>query len=132
MKLISDDSRIFSLVLYRPHTTVIKIGENILKSGTKFMKLPPHVFDAHYVAKIRSEPSITVLVFRPTNVPITRDQRIDYDRNGADKTMKIKLIDIFVEPNVTVYKGLKAESNHKMVRFLALVLVTQILAFRPG
>ena len=38
--------------------TVIKIGENILESSKiKFMKLPPHVFDVDYVAKIRSEKS---------------------------------------------------------------------------
>ena len=42
--------------------TVIKTGENILESsGTNFMNLPPYVFDVDYVAKIRSELSITVL-----------------------------------------------------------------------
>ena len=42
--------------------TVIKIGENILESSeTKFMNLPPYVFDVDYVAKIRSELTITVL-----------------------------------------------------------------------
>ena len=42
--------------------TVIKIGENILESSeTKFMNLPPYIFDVDYVAKVRSELSITVL-----------------------------------------------------------------------
>ena len=42
--------------------TVIKIGENILESSeTNFMNLPPYVFDVDYVAKIRSELSITLL-----------------------------------------------------------------------
>ena len=42
--------------------TVIKIDENILElSETKFMNLPPYVFDVDHVAKIRSELSITVL-----------------------------------------------------------------------
>ena len=48
------------------------------------------------------------------------------------KRWKSNSIDIFVEPNVTVYKGLEAESYNKMVQFLALVLVAQILAFRAG
>ena len=62
MKLVSDDSRIFFPVYHRPCTTVIKIGENILASSeTNFMSLPPYVFDVDYVAKIRSEQSITVL-----------------------------------------------------------------------
>ena len=41
---------------------MVNIGENILESSdTKFMNLPPYVFDVDYVAKIRSELSITVL-----------------------------------------------------------------------
>ena len=41
---------------------MIKIGENILElSETKFMNLSLYVFDGNYVAKIRSEQSITVL-----------------------------------------------------------------------
>ena len=41
---------------------MIKIGENILESSeTKFMNLPPYVFDVDHVAKIRSELSITIL-----------------------------------------------------------------------
>ena len=41
---------------------MVNIDENILESSeTKFMNLPPYVFDVDYVAKIRSELSITVL-----------------------------------------------------------------------
>ena len=41
---------------------MVNIGENILESPeTKFMNLPPYVFDVDHVAKIRSEPSINVL-----------------------------------------------------------------------
>ena len=40
---------------------MVNIGENILESETKFMDLPPYVLDEDYVAKIRSELSITVL-----------------------------------------------------------------------
>ena len=41
---------------------MIKIGENTLDSSdTNFMNLPPYIFDVDYVAKIRSELSITVL-----------------------------------------------------------------------
>ena len=51
-----------TITYVRPYTTVIKIGENILESSeTKFMKLTPYVFDVDYVARIRSELSITVL-----------------------------------------------------------------------
>ena len=39
-----------------------KISENNLKSSeTKFMNLPPYVFDVNHVARIRSDLSITVL-----------------------------------------------------------------------
>ena len=62
MKLVSDDSRIFSPIHHRPYTNVIKIGENILESSeNKFMNLLPYVFDVDYAAKIRSELSVTVL-----------------------------------------------------------------------
>ena len=66
MKLVCDNSRIFSPMFtighIRLYTTVIKIGENILESSkTKFMNLPPYVFDVDHVAKIRSELSITIL-----------------------------------------------------------------------
>ena len=41
---------------------MVNLGENILESSeTKFMNLPPYVFDVDYVAKIISELSITVL-----------------------------------------------------------------------
>ena len=41
---------------------MVNIGENILESSeTDFMNLPPYVCDVDYVAKIRSELSITVL-----------------------------------------------------------------------
>ena len=41
---------------------MVNIGENILESPkTNFMNLPLYVFDVDYVAKIRSELSITVL-----------------------------------------------------------------------
>ena len=40
---------------------MVNIGENILESPANFMNLPPYVFDVDYVAKIRSELSITVL-----------------------------------------------------------------------
>ena len=53
---------LFAYVYPGPYTTVIKIGENILESSaTKFMNLPPYVFDVDHVAKVRSELSITVL-----------------------------------------------------------------------
>ena len=62
MTLVSDDSRIFSPVYQRPYTTVVKIGENTLElSKTKFMDLPPYVFDVDYIAEIRSELYIAVL-----------------------------------------------------------------------
>ena len=66
MKLVSDDSRIITPMLTIGHirhvATLMKIGENILESSeTNFMNLPPYVFDVDYVAKIRSELSITVL-----------------------------------------------------------------------
>ena len=52
----------FAYVYHRPHRTVIRIGEIILESSeTKFIDLPPYVFDVDHVAKIRSELSITVL-----------------------------------------------------------------------
>ena len=54
-------------MVHMPYTTVIKIGENILESSeTKFMNLPPYVFDVDHVAKIRSELSITVLEKKKT------------------------------------------------------------------
>ena len=41
---------------------MVKIGENILESSeTNFMNSSPYVFDVDYIAKIRSELSITVL-----------------------------------------------------------------------
>ena len=41
---------------------MVNIGESILESlETKFMNLPPQVFDVDHVVKIRSELSITVL-----------------------------------------------------------------------
>ena len=59
MNLVSDDSRIFSPILI---TVVYGLGQNIQGSSeTKFMNLPPYIFDVDYVAKIRFWPSITVL-----------------------------------------------------------------------
>ena len=59
MKSISDDSRTLSPFFI---TVVYGLGENILESSeTDFMNLPPYVFDVDYLAKIRSELSITVL-----------------------------------------------------------------------
>ena len=44
-----------------------KQGENILESSeTKFMNSPSYVYDVDYVAKIRSELSITVLEKKKT------------------------------------------------------------------
>ena len=56
MKLVSDDSRIFSLIFSRIWPMV-----NIESSETEFMNLSPYVFDVDDVAKIRSELSITAL-----------------------------------------------------------------------
>ena len=61
MNLVSDDFRICSpsLITVWP---IVNIGENILEpSETNFMNSPPYVFDVDYVARIRSELSITVL-----------------------------------------------------------------------
>ena len=49
-------------MVHKPYTTMIKIYENTLESSeTKFMNLPPYVFDVTNVAKIRSEQSFTVI-----------------------------------------------------------------------
>ena len=67
MNLVSDDSRIFSLFLsqaFMAHRlwAIVNTGKNILESSEiKLTNLPPYVFDVDYVAKIRSELSISVL-----------------------------------------------------------------------
>ena len=52
---------------------MVNIDENILESsGTNFMNLPPYVFDVDYVAKIRSELSITVIE-KMNEIPVFRE-----------------------------------------------------------
>ena len=62
MKFVFDDSNLVAYIYYRQYMTVIRIGEIILESSeTKFIDLPPYVFDVDHVAKIRSELSTSVL-----------------------------------------------------------------------
>ena len=58
--------------LFLSQSYMVNIGKQILESSeTKFMNLPPCVFDVDHVAKVRSGLSITVLE-KGTKLPLKK------------------------------------------------------------